>query len=279
MRFDDLARPPLDPGALSAALTRDGSLWREIEVVEQSPSTNAVVAGRARAGAPGGLVVVAEHQTSGRGRLDRVWVTPPRAALTFSFLVAPDRVPTVQWPWLPLLVGIAVAEGVRRVTDVSCGLKWPNDVLVGEQKVAGILVERIERPLGGAVAVVGIGLNVSSTQAELPVPTATSLALQGAATLDRSVVLRAILRSFEALYSQWQAEQGDPSSGLLASYQRRCSTIGQQVRVDLPSGEALAGKAVGVDLDGRLRISTPSGMRVLGAGDVVHVRPAPDPRS
>ena len=255
-------------------MTREGSLWREIEVLQESPSTNALVAERARAGEESGLVVVAEHQMSGRGRLDRVWVTPPRAALTFSVLLTPGRVPTARWPWLPLLVGIAVSEGVRRVAGVDCVLKWPNDVLVDDQKLAGILVERVERG-NAAAAVVGVGLNVSSTREELPVPTATSLALQGASTLDRSVILREVLRAFEALYVQWQAELGDASRGLLESYVRRCSTLGRQVRVDLPTGERVHGEAAAIDVDGRLRVRTRSGLRVLGAGDVVHVRAVP----
>lgn len=271
MTFDDLLRPPLDVPALSAALTRPGSPWRRIEVVPAAASTNALVAQRARAGEPAGLVLVAEHQTAGRGRLDRSWVTPPRAALTFSFLVAPEEVPAARWPWLPLLVGIAVSEGVRRVCGVDCDLKWPNDVLVDDRKLAGILVERVERA-DGAAAVVGIGLNVSTTREELPVPTATSLALQGATTLDRSVVLREVLRAFEALYLQWRAEQGDASGGLLASYVRRCGTLGREVRVELPTGEQLSGEATGVDADGRLQVRTAEGLRVLGAGDVVHVR-------
>ena len=257
-------------------MTRPGSLWTAIEVVEESPSTNAVVAARARAGAAEGLVVVAEHQTAGRGRLDRVWVTPPRAALTFSFLVTPDRVPTARWPWLPLLAGIAVSEGVRRVAGVPCELKWPNDVLVRERKLAGVLVERVERSFGAA-AVVGVGINVSTTDAELPVPTGTSLLLEGAETIDRSVVLREVLRSFEALYAQWQADGGNATGGLLDSYLRRCSTIDRDVRVDLPAGEQLHGRAVAVDTDGRLVVSTASGVRILGAGDVVHVRPLRGP--
>lgn len=269
--YDDLRRPPLDLLALSRALTKPGSLWRDIVVLQASPSTNAVVAERARQGEAGGLVVVAEHQTAGRGRLDRVWVTPARAALTFSFLVTPDRVPAARWPWLPLLAGIAVAEGVRRVTDVPCELKWPNDVLVADQKLAGILVERVERPSGPA-AVVGVGLNVSASREELPVPTATSLALADAATLDRSVILREVLRTFESLYVEWLADEGDPARGLHRSYVRRCATIGRRVRVDLPTGEQVDGEAAAVDSDGRLHVRTGSGERVLGAGDVVHVR-------
>lgn len=273
MTYDDLLRPPIGPLALAAALTREGSLWREVEVLEQSPSTNAVVAARARAGAAEGLVVVAEHQTSGRGRLDRVWVTPPRAALTFSVLMTPDRVPTERWPWLPLLAAIAVSEGVRRVAGVDCTLKWPNDVLVDDQKLAGILVERVQRDRGAThAAVVGVGINVSSTRDELPVATATSLALQGASTLDRSVILREVLRALEALYAQWQADLGDASRGLLSSYVRRCATLGRQVRVDLPTGEQVLGVAQSIDVDGRLRVRTESGVKVLGAGDVVHVR-------
>ena len=272
MRFDDLRRPPLDQAALTAALTGQGSLWRQVEVVEQSPSTNQDLVNQARTGEREGLVLVAEHQTAGRGRLDRSWVTPPRAALTFSMLLTPDMVPASRWPWLPLLAGIAVAEGVRRVTEVDCRLKWPNDVMVSERKLAGLLVERVERP-AGAAAVVGVGLNVTSDREELPVSTATSLQLEDAVLLDRSVILREVLRTFAALYLQWCAERGDPTGGLRSAYVRRCATIGQEVRVDLPSGERVHGKAVGVDADGRLDVLTPPGSRLLGAGDVVHVRP------
>lgn len=251
-------------------------MWRQVEVLEESPSTNADLARRAREGAGEGTVLVAEHQTAGRGRLERAWVTPPRAALTFSLLVTPDEVATVRWPWLPLLAGVAVVEAVRRVAEVDTALKWPNDVLVGDRKLAGVLVERVERP-GGAAAVVGVGLNVSTTVEELPVQTATSLGLEGTATLDRSVVLREVLRTFEALYVEWRSEQGDAARGLRDSYVRRCATIGRRVRVSLPTGEALTGLASGVDADGRLLVDTAGGRQALGAGDVVHVRPAAPP--
>ena len=266
------SRPPLALATLTAALTAPGSSWRAVEVLAESPSTNAYVAQRARAGEAPGLVVVAEHQTAGRGRLDRVWVTPARAALTTSVLVAPDQVPVVRWPWLPLLTGLAVVEGVRRATGLACVLKWPNDVLVGEQKVAGILVERVERP-AGAVAVVGVGLNVSSTRDELPGPTATSVTLAGAADVDRGALLVAVLESFGARYDAWQADLGDAETGLRTSYTRACSTLGRTVRVDLPSGARLEGEAVGVGPDGRLEVVSGGRVHALGAGDVVHVRP------
>jgi len=259
---DETGRPPLDRRRLVAPG------WR-VEVTEASPSTNAELSARARAGEPAGLVLVAEHQTAGRGRLDRVWVTPPRAALTFSLLVRPDAVPVVRWPWLPLLTGLAVVEAVHDVAGVPATLKWPNDVLVGDLKLAGILVELVEAP-SGAAAVVGVGLNVSSTREELPVETATSLRLSGAGTVDRSALLPAVLARFSHWYDAWSGSRG---ADVLAAYRAACSTLGRQVRVDLPGGAPLLGRAVDVDDDGRLLVDDGRTVRPLGAGDVVHVRP------
>ncbi len=256
-------RPPLDRDVLARAP------WR-VEVVEESPSTNADVAARARTGEPAGLVVVTEHQTAGRGRLDRVWVTPPRAALTFSLLVAPDRVPVGRWPWLPLLTGMAVTDAVTEVTGIPAGLKWPNDVLVAHHKVAGILLERVERA-SGAAAVVGVGLNVSSTRDELPVETATSLERAGGGPVDRSALLLAVLARFTHWYDAWVGAEGQ---GLRPSYVSMCATVGRDVRVELPTAQPLSGRAVDVDDEGRLLVDDGSRVHALGAGDVVHVRPA-----
>lgn len=254
-----------------AGLLGPGRPWRAVEVLPESPSTNAALAGRARAGEPAGLVLVADHQTAGRGRLDRVWVTPARAALTFSMLVAPGDVPAARWPWLPLLTGLAVAEGVRRASGLEPTLKWPNDLLLDERKVAGILVERVDAPAGPA-AVVGVGLNVSSTREELPVETATSLLLAGAPSADRARLLREVLGSFARLFDGWRSGGGDPAAGLHASYLRACGTVGREVRVELPGEAPLVGRAVGVDLEGRLQVSSQGRLHSVGAGDVVHVR-------
>ena len=257
-------RPPLDHDRL-ASLPAGGVRWA-VEVVDRAPSTNALVAERARDGATEGLVVVAEHQTAGRGRLDRSWSTPARSALTFSLLLRPGAEPA-RWPWLPLLTGIAVVDAV------GCGtrLKWPNDVLLGDHKLAGILVERIETPAGAAV-VIGIGLNVSTTRDELPVPTATSLAVAGHPA-DRTDLLLRVLVELDRVYGTWVAS-GHRTELLRSAYTRRCATVGQLVRVDLPSGESLTGTAVDVDLDGRLHVQSGGRTTVVGAGDVVHVRPA-----
>jgi BirA family biotin operon repressor/biotin-[acetyl-CoA-carboxylase] ligase len=236
-----------------------------VEVVEDADSTNTLVANRAREGAPAGLVIVAEHQTAGRGRLDRTWEVPRRAALTFSMLVRPKAPPEV-WPWLPLLTGYAVhAALVDRVPGL--GLKWPNDVLVDdERKLAGILVERVETPTGPA-AVLGVGINISQEQRELPVPEATSLFLEVEGNPDRTEVLDTVIGSIDALLPLL----GDPES-LRRAYAGECVTLGKTVRVDLPGGETLEGTAVDIDENGRLVVQTVTGPVPVGAGDVVHVR-------
>jgi BirA family transcriptional regulator, biotin operon repressor / biotin---[acetyl-CoA-carboxylase] ligase len=253
-------RPLTDPAAPAP--------WR-VEILEESPSTNAYVAERARAGEAPGLVAVTEHQTAGRGRLDRTWDTPRGVALTFSMLVSPGRVPLARWPWLPLLTGLAVVDAVEAVAGVAAALKWPNDVMVEDGKLAGILVELVEHP-AGASAVVGVGLNVSASRDELPVETATSLALEGAADVDRTALLGAFLTAFSSRYDAWVGAGGE---GMRAAYREVCSTIGRQVRADLPGGDTVTGTAVDVDGEGRLHVDDGSSVHVLGAGDVVHVRP------
>lgn len=243
--YDDLDRPPLRARALDRALSGDG--WR-VQVLAETDSTNAVVAERARAGEPAGLVVVAESQTAGRGRLDRSWVSPPRAGLTFSVLLRPDP---ALLAWQSLLGGVAVARAVREVAQVDAVLKWPNDVLVDGKKLCGLLAEV---PVSGAV-VLGIGLNVTTRADELPHAGATSLQLVGAVTVDREPLLKAVLRHLAR-----PADRGD--------YRALCSTIGRRVRLELPDGTAVEGVADDVDTGGRLVV----GGTAYAAGDVVHLR-------
>jgi len=261
MRDHEHSRPPID---LAEAHRTQGP-WR-IEVVEETASTNADVANRFRGGEPEGLVIVAEHQTAGRGRLGRDWVTPARSSLTVSFLLVPDQMPARRWPWLPLLTGVAAVTAVRRVTGIEVRLKWPNDVLAGRQKLGGILLERVEHA-GSAAAVVGVGLNCSQTAEELPVAEATSLWTVTGAQVDRSALLGALLEELRASYQAWQV--GDD---LRVAYLALCTTPGQDVRVAVPGGD-VTGRAVDVDEAGRLVVRTESGEERLGAGDVVHVRP------
>ena len=258
-------RPPLDPERLTALLSGLGRGIR-VEVLEAATSTNAVVAARAREGAPHGLVVVAEHQTAGRGRLDRSWDAPARSSLTFSALLRP-RVPAGEWPWLPLLAGHALATALREA-EVPAGLKWPNDVLVGDRKIAGILMERVESQDGPA-AVLGIGLNVSTKTEELPVDTATSVELATGAAPDRTELLATILTRLVDEYDAWQADE-ERTAALRTAYTEVCVTLGRKVRVELPGGEIRSGTARGIDDGGRLVVDD----FAVGAGDVVHVRGA-----
>jgi BirA family biotin operon repressor/biotin-[acetyl-CoA-carboxylase] ligase len=252
---DPSGRPPLDAARLPE---------HQVEVVEEAGSTNVLVAERARADGPEGLVIVAEHQTAGRGRLARTWETPARSALTFSVLLRPV-VPAASWLWLPLLTGYEVTKALR-AAGFDAAVKWPNDVLIGERKVAGILVERVETASGPA-AVVGVGLNVGMTADELPVPEATSLAIEGEVP-DRTELLGLLLDTLWEGYVTWQEGGEAATTRLAASYAAACSTIGQRVRVDLPSGEVLTGTATGIDPSGRLLVDGTA----VSAGDVIHVR-------
>lgn len=170
--------------------------------------------------------------------------------------------------WLALLFGVAAALAVRRLAEVDVRLKWPNDLLIGERKLAGILAERADDAV-----VIGMGLNVSLKPEELPVETATSLDIEQAACVDRDPLLRAVLREVERHYRDWSEAGGDGDAcGLRAAYQASSATIGRQVRVELPGDRVLAGQATGIDQDGHLQVTSDGKLHTLSAGDVVHVR-------
>lgn len=246
-----------------------GPGW-SVRLLSSTGSTNAVAAEHP---VPG-TIVLADHQTAGRGRLDRKWETPPGTALTFSAVIDP-RLPDQEWPLLPLATALAVAEGVRRSTGLEPALKWPNDLLLAlpdgtAGKVAGILLERVPNPddVDRPLAVIGIGVNVGMTREQLPVPTATSLAIAGAAA-DRTAVFGEVARALATTL----ADLADDPRGLLSRYRAACSTLGKDVEVHLPDGEVLTGRADDVDAHGRLVVAG----RAVGAGDVVHVRPEMGP--
>ncbi|MFJ6083939.1 biotin--[acetyl-CoA-carboxylase] ligase [Streptomyces sp. NPDC092369] len=276
-RWSDLERPPLNAVALRRGLVREGGLWREVTVVRSTGSTNSDLVALAGSGkADEGSVLVAEEQTAGRGRLDRQWTAPARSGLFFSVLFRPAEVPVTRWGWLPLLTGVAVATGLSRAAGVDTALKWPNDLLVTiageERKAGGILAERA----GDDAVVVGVGINVTLRENELPVPQAGSLVLAGAVTTDRDPLLRAVLRSLEEWYGRWRAAGGDPAaSGLQETYAAGCATLGRVVRAELPGDRSITGEAVAIDGDGRLVLATAEGVQEpVGAGDIVHLRPA-----
>ncbi|SOD74781.1 BirA family biotin operon repressor/biotin-[acetyl-CoA-carboxylase] ligase [Jatrophihabitans sp. GAS493] len=260
-------RPPLDPDRLHAT-DAIAAPWHEIRVVAESPSTNTDLITVADS-APSGAVLVAEHQTAGLGRLGRQWESPARSSLTVSVLLRP-AVDLARWGWLALLAGVALREAVAEL-DVAAALKWPNDLLIGpdEQKAAGILAQ-----VSGTAVVIGIGVNVTNTREELPIPAATSLELSGAAKLDRTELLLSLLAKLGTRYLDWEAAGGDAQrSGLADEYRAHCSTLGRAVTVEHAGGGAHEGTATGIDADGRLLLRTKGNDELaIGAGDVHHLR-------
>jgi len=276
------AREPLDTALLRDLLCEPHGPLRRLLVVERSASTNTQLAAEVAADPqawPAPALLVAEHQEAGRGRAGRSWETPPRAALTASLLVRP-QVPPERLGWLPLLAGLATVTALRATLGVQAVAKWPNDVLVvtdepelpgwgTARKIAGILTEVL--PDG---VVIGVGLNVSQTPEELPVPTAVSVLRAGGATVDRTVILTALAESFVSVLGRWTAAGGDVvESGLADEVLAVSATVGASVRVELAGGAELLGTATGLAQDGALLVEDASGTVVtVHSGDVHHLR-------
>jgi BirA family biotin operon repressor/biotin-[acetyl-CoA-carboxylase] ligase len=266
---------PWDAAALRTALVGPAGPFARLDVVDRVGSTNAELLAAAADGAPERTVLVAERQDAGRGRLGREWVTPPGAAIAVSVLLRPAGVSPDRFGWLPLLTGLAVHDAVHAAVPVRTCLKWPNDLLVGQQqrKAGGILAEAITGADGTAV-VLGIGLNVTGAPDDLP-PGATSLAAEGAVDVDRGALLVSLLTRLAAREAAWRAAGGDPDvHHLRGDYRAVCGSLGAEVRVELPGGMTVTGMAEDVDGDGRLLLLGADGQRrAIAAGDVVHLRP------
>ena len=263
---------PINVAALRAELRTADGRWRQIDLVAEAGSTNADLAAAARAGERPGAVLVTDFQSAGRGRLGRTWTAPAGTNVAMSVLVRPAVSPG-RWTWVPLLTGLAVAAGLERAAGVTARLKWPNDVLVEERKVCGILVERVETPTGPA-CVIGMGINVHLHPDQLPVPTATSLAIVaaefGAPVPTRTEVIAAVLTELGDRLARWEQTSGDED--LSAAYVAHSVTLGRPVRVLLGDGATVSGTAESIDVDGRLVLRTDAGRQVFGAGDVIHLR-------
>lgn len=238
-------------------------MWR-VAYVSSTGSTNADVAALARGGEREGYVLVASEQTRGRGRLARTWASPPGRSVAISVLLEPGQ-DFLRWGWLSLLAGLAVHRSLAALAPEPgiVELKWPNDVLVRGRKVCGILSERVEHP-DGARAVVGLGINVSLTADDLPVPTATSLTLEGFDS-DPNEVVAGVLSAFEDFYRIWQAE-----GTLKGPYEAVCASIGSELEVVVDADHTARGIGAGVDELGRLQVRVGAGVRTFAVGDVVH---------
>jgi BirA family transcriptional regulator, biotin operon repressor / biotin---[acetyl-CoA-carboxylase] ligase len=221
--------------------------------VESCESTQALV----DTSLPEGALVVADHQTAGRGRLGRSWEAPPGKALLFSILLRPP--PERNVPELSLVAGIAVADALERTLGLSVQLKWPNDVMLRRRKVAGCLAE-----VRDGVVVLGIGLNVNQTREELPEHAGSLLTLTGRGT-DREALLSTVLDDLETRYSDWA------EGGLDAVYEGlgpRDFLRGRRVSVNGTSGVATM-----INREGRLEIQVGHGELVtVESGEVIYER-------
>jgi BirA family biotin operon repressor/biotin-[acetyl-CoA-carboxylase] ligase len=241
----------------------------ELIVLDEVGSTNDALAERAP-GLAAYATLVTDRQTAGRGRRDRAWSTAPGRGLAISVLLPP--MPLEAMGWLPIIAGLAMRDAAAALLpgrDVS--LKWPNDVLVGERKLCGVLAQ-----LAGDRVVMGAGVNTRMRADELPVPTATSLAIEGADPdgLDDRI-LGGYLGRLRALADGYLGAGGDPdASGLRDAVRSACGTLGREVRVELPGGRDLVGTAEDIASDARLVVRTAGGVEAVAAGDVVHLRPA-----
>jgi BirA family biotin operon repressor/biotin-[acetyl-CoA-carboxylase] ligase len=250
-----MARQALDQSAMNATL-RD-SYWR-VSVFQSVASTQVEII--TKENLQHGDVCVAEYQSAGRGRLQRTFEAPKSSALLFSIYFEPKR-RKIYWSALPLMVGLSLVKTLKALDEkVVTNLKWPNDLLIGEKKVAGILVEA-----RGEGVVIGIGLNVEMSESELPVNTATSLQIENFAELDRNAILPALLINLTNTLELWESG----TDLVFEQYRQTCSTIGKAVEAHLPSGEILKSQAIDINETGELLLVNGAQVNV---GDVVHLR-------
>lgn len=259
-----LARPfdPLDEARLAAVLASAGL---HVLCLTEVDSTNARLAALAAAGAPHRTLLAAEWQTRGRGRRGRRWLGVLGASLAFSLLWRFER-PVAQLAGLSLAVGVALVRAMRALGAEGIGLKWPNDVLLGEDKLAGILIELIGDMLAPS-AVIGVGLNIRAGEqltGEVGIPVA-DLETACGRRLDRNAVLAAVARELAAVLGTFDREG---FASLRAEWLAWHAWQDRPVAVLGADGRLLTGRAAGVDAQGALLLDTGSGLEPVLSGDV-----------
>lgn len=261
----------------SAGYPLTAAISPRVQVVETTGSTNEDVI-RHVTESPGEWphlsLLLTMDQRTGRGRLDRTWMTPPGTALAVSVVVRVGRIPVHARGWIPLAAGAAMTVAVReqlRGTGHDAGMKWPNDVLLDGGKLCGILSEVV--PADPDAVVIGVGVNTRMSRTDLPLETAASFEASGLVA-DEDRLLADWLTALDLHLAGLAAAGGDAvASGLLAEVERLCTTIGSDVAVSLPDGETLRGRAVRIDGEGRLVVLQEGEFEsAVSAGDVIHVR-------
>ena len=240
------------------------------EYLEQTGSTNKDLLARS-AGLPEFFVLATDFQTAGKGRMDRSWEANPGSSVMASILLRPQFTQSSGIGWLSLLTALAIT---RVISNHGLGpkIKWPNDVLIGEKKVSGILAEAAADL---SCVVIGFGINVNQSTEQLPVDTATSLSLETATEFDRDQLLAAVIENIRSLYLELSTSGGDATaSGLRQEILELSATVGSQVSVEFPDGKKAFGLAKDIDETGRLVVSTQNETLSVSAGDVLHLRKA-----
>ena len=238
-------------------------IWR-VEHLDEIDSTNTYVKDRVE-GELEGLVVMADFQQSGRGRLDRAWSSPPRASLLCSVLLRPD-LEVDQLQLVVAAVALAVRSALERLSGLRADLKWPNDLVVGGNKLAGLLAE-VAATTDGVAVVVGFGVNLTYEGPDGVA--ATSVRRETGLTIVPRALLDIVLEELEPRRAELDSEEG--RAELRAEYERALSTLGLAVRVEQHQGELL-GTAVGIDRRGQLLVDVGGDVRTVEVGDVVHLR-------
>ena len=266
--------------SVKAALITLPTPWQMVDVHASIDSTNLEALRDPRSW----RVVVADFQSAGRGRLTRQWQAPAGTSIAVSAVVPVPAGRAADLGWLPLLSGMAMRSALADLAHVAGRLKWPNDVMVQEPagdaahdraeddapwlKISGVLCEMVP---GGDLVVIGAGANLSQERSQLPVETATSLALCAAGDVRREDLIVRYLTELAELHRTWSLG-GDGLEDLRMAYRSCCLTIGLDVDVHQPYGRVVTGTATGVDESGRLVVAAGGSSRAHAAGDVVHVR-------
>jgi BirA family biotin operon repressor/biotin-[acetyl-CoA-carboxylase] ligase len=244
-------------------------IGKEIRFFQEVTSTNTLAMELAADDAPEGTVVIAETQTSGKGRLGRKWISPKRN-LYLSVVLRPN-IPIHKAPLITLTGAVAVASSIRTSCGLEAGIKWPNDILISGKKVSGLLTEMSAEQDRIRHIVLGIGVDVNMEMGELPPEVrslTTTLAAEAGAKINRTALLQQVLRDLERWYQKFLNNHAD----VLEEWKKLNMTVGNRITVS-GAGEDLEGLAQGVDSDGRLIVRLDDGaIRTVAAGDVTIVK-------
>ena len=268
----------LSPETL-AALLPSKTLGESLFVFKELPSTNTFALELARNPTPQGTIVLADRQTAGRGRLQRSWFSPPETNI-YGSIIFSLNMPCSSIGWIPLMAGTAIAQAIEDNTNISITLKWPNDILIAERKVGGILCESFNRDSTETCVVIGFGMNVNIPKSSFPKelePIATSLQIKAQQTFDRHHLIKSIITTLE---QGWKALISRGPKSCQLAYSARCSTIGSHIHVQLPDGRQLDGVAKAIGAQGQLQMLASSSdpkeqstrMVEIHVGDIRHIR-------